>query len=60
MQFGTLLDDILPFWQRHSPDREHGGCFNLPELRRERLRHRQLHLAASPPGVDVFHVAHVA
>ena len=23
----ALLDDILPFWQRHSPDREHGGYF---------------------------------
>lgn len=22
-----LLDNILPFWQQHSLDREHGGCF---------------------------------
>jgi N-acylglucosamine 2-epimerase len=22
-----LLDNILPFWMRHSPDREHGGYF---------------------------------
>src|SRR5215216_1659414 len=23
----ALLDDVLPFWQRHSLDREHGGFF---------------------------------
>lgn len=23
----ALLDDIIPFWERHSPDREHGGYF---------------------------------
>ncbi|MCP5517778.1 MAG: AGE family epimerase/isomerase [Verrucomicrobiales bacterium] len=23
----TLLDDVVPFWLRHGPDREHGGLF---------------------------------
>ncbi len=23
----TLLNDVIPFWERHSPDREHGGYF---------------------------------
>lgn len=23
-----LFDRVLPFWQRHSPDRQHGGTFN--------------------------------
>lgn len=23
----TLLNDVLPFWERHSPDRENGGYF---------------------------------
>ena len=23
-----LLDDVLPFWQKHSPDRKHGGFYN--------------------------------
>lgn len=23
----ALLGDVLPFWERHSPDREHGGYF---------------------------------
>jgi N-acylglucosamine 2-epimerase len=23
----TLLEDVIPFWERHSPDREHGGYF---------------------------------
>ncbi|MHB9023765.1 MAG: n-acyl-d-glucosamine 2-epimerase [Armatimonadota bacterium] len=23
----ALLDDVIPFWLRHSPDREHGGYF---------------------------------
>ncbi len=23
----TLLDDVIPFWERHSIDREHGGYF---------------------------------
>lgn len=23
----ALLDDVIPFWQRHSPDYEHGGYF---------------------------------
>jgi N-acylglucosamine 2-epimerase len=23
----ALLDDVVPFWAEHSPDREHGGCF---------------------------------
>jgi N-acylglucosamine 2-epimerase len=22
-----LFDDVIPFWERHSPDREHGGYF---------------------------------
>ena len=27
-QYRTALrDDVIPFWQRHSPDREHGGYF---------------------------------
>ncbi|NJB87626.1 N-acylglucosamine 2-epimerase [Lewinella marina] len=24
----SLLDDVLPFWERHSPDPEHGGYFS--------------------------------
>jgi N-acylglucosamine 2-epimerase len=24
-----LLNDTIPFWQKHNPDREHGGFFNL-------------------------------
>src|SRR6188472_2717070 len=24
-----LLSDVVPFWQRHSPDREHGGFLTL-------------------------------
>jgi len=24
----TLLDDIIPFWMKHSPDRENGGYFH--------------------------------
>ena len=23
----ALLEDVIPFWERHSPDREHGGYF---------------------------------
>ena len=23
----ALLDDVIPFWEKHSPDREHGGYF---------------------------------
>ena len=23
----SLFDDVIPFWERHSPDREHGGYF---------------------------------
>ena len=23
----TLLNDVIPFWEQHSPDREHGGYF---------------------------------
>ena len=23
-----LFDHVLPFWERHSPDRQHGGYFN--------------------------------
>jgi N-acylglucosamine 2-epimerase len=23
----NLLDDVVPFWQQHSPDKEHGGYF---------------------------------
>jgi N-acylglucosamine 2-epimerase len=23
----TLLNDVIPFWERHSPDHEHGGYF---------------------------------
>lgn len=23
-----LFESVLPFWERHSPDREHGGYFN--------------------------------
>jgi N-acylglucosamine 2-epimerase len=23
----ALLDDVIPFWERHSPDRQHGGYF---------------------------------
>jgi N-acylglucosamine 2-epimerase len=23
----TLLEDVIPFWEKHSPDREHGGYF---------------------------------
>jgi len=25
----ALLNDVVPFWQRHSPDPEHGGFFTL-------------------------------
>ncbi len=25
----TLLDDVVPFWLTHAPDREHGGFFNM-------------------------------
>ena len=24
----ALFEDVLPFWERHSPDEEHGGFFN--------------------------------
>ena len=27
----ALLDDVLPFWMRHSPDREHGGYLTCLE-----------------------------
>ena len=25
----TLFDDVIPFWMKHSPDREYGGYFTL-------------------------------
>ncbi|MEP7357033.1 MAG: AGE family epimerase/isomerase, partial [Anaerolineales bacterium] len=27
----TLLEDVIPFWEKHSPDREHGGYFTCLE-----------------------------
>lgn len=31
----ALLEDVIPFWQRHSVDREHGGFFTLLDRRGE-------------------------
>ena len=25
----TLFVDVIPFWMKHSPDREHGGYFTM-------------------------------
>lgn len=38
----TLFDDVIPFWMRHSPDREYGGY--LTQLSRD----------GSPYGTDKF------
>jgi N-acylglucosamine 2-epimerase len=31
----ALLDDVIPFWERHSPDPEHGGYFSCLDRRGE-------------------------
>lgn len=43
-----LLDSVLPFWLEHSQDKQYGGYFTCLERDGQRLRHRQVHLAARP------------
>jgi N-acylglucosamine 2-epimerase len=35
LYLGNLLEDVLPFWQRHSPDRECGGYFTCLDRKGE-------------------------
>ena len=48
------FDDVIPFWERHSLDREVGGYFTCLDRDGSGLRHRQVRLAAGPAGVDVL------
>ncbi len=50
----NLEESVIPFWLRHSVDREHGGYFCCLEPRRYGLRHRQVHVAAGSGRLDAF------